>query len=116
MNQMLAVPKKPQEDSTKPPSDALLKASYNAGVASGRLQAIEESMDTLAGLIFKAEGLIASLGDSADQAIRNNANHTLRALQVAFAAVTDSKSGSAAYSELLEQSRQRLLKKTATMH
>jgi hypothetical protein len=116
MNQMPAVPKKPQEDSIKPPSDALLKASYNAGVASGRLQAIEESMDTLAALIFKAEGLIAGLGDSADNTIRDNANHTLRALQVAFAAVTGSTNGSAAYRELLEQSRQRVLKKTATMH
>jgi hypothetical protein len=110
------VPKKPQDSSTKPPSDALLQASYNAGVASGRLQAIEESMDTLAGLIFKAQGLIDSLGDNAEAAIRDNANHTLRALHVAFAAVTDSVNGSAAYRDLLEQSRQRLLKKSAAMH
>jgi hypothetical protein len=113
---MPTVPKKPKDDSPKPPSDALLKASYNAGLASGRLQAIEESMDTLAGLIFKAEGLIAGLDDNSDGAIKDNASHTLRALQVAFAAVTGSVNGSVAYRELLAQSRQRLLKKAAAMH
>lgn len=98
------------------PSDELVKASYNAGVASGRLAAIEESMDAVAALIVRAESLIAGIEGKADQAVRQNADHTLRALHVAFAAVTDSTNGSPAFRELLEQSRQRLLKKTATMH
>jgi len=110
------VPKKTPEQSFKKPSDELLKASYNAGLANGRLEAIEESMDTVAALIFKAEAMIAGLGESADKAMRDNANHTLRALQVAFAAVTGATHGSAACLELLEQSRQRLEKKAATMH
>jgi hypothetical protein len=98
------------------PSDELVKASYNAGVASGRLAAIEESMDAVAALIVRAESLIAGIEGKADQAVRLNADHTLRALHVAFAAVTDSTNGSPAFRELLEQSRQRLLKKTSTMH
>jgi hypothetical protein len=104
------------DSSTKQPSDALLKASYNAGLASGRIQAIEESMDTLAGLIFKAEAMKNALGDNADQALRDSAEHTVRALQLAFAAVTGSANGSEAFRELLEQSQQRLLKRAASMH
>lgn len=73
-------------------------------------------MDTVAALIFKAEAMIAGLGDNADNAMQANANHTLRALQVAFAAVTGAANGSAACRELLEQSRQRLNKKAAAMH
>lgn len=73
-------------------------------------------MDTVAGLIFKAEAMIASLGGDPDRAILDNASHTLRALHVAFAAVTGSVNGSAAFNELLEQSRQRVLKKAAAMH
>jgi hypothetical protein len=110
------VTKKPKANPAVPPSDALLKASYNAGFASGRIEAIEESMDTLAGLIFKADMMIDGLGDDTQNVLRANADHTLRALHVAFAAVTGSVKGSAAYLALLEQSRQRLLKKASTMH
>lgn len=101
---------------TEVPSDALVKASYNAGIASGRIAAIEESMDAVAALIFKAESLLAGLGDSADAAVRANADHTLRALRVAFAAVTDAANGSQAFLELLEQSRQRLARKAVSVH
>jgi hypothetical protein len=110
------VPKKPKEPISKQPSDELVKASYNAGIASGRIAAIEESMDAVAGLIFRAEALIAGLDSDSENAMRDNANHTLRALHVAFAAVTDSENGSVAYRGLLEQSRQRLHKKAAAMH
>lgn len=110
------MPKTPKDPAAAQPSDKLVKASYNAGVASGRLAAIEESMDAVAALIIRAESLIAGIKDKADDAVRQNADHTLRALHVAFAAVTDSANGSEAFRELLEQSRQRLLKKTTTMH
>jgi hypothetical protein len=110
------MPKKPKETIDRPPSDELVKASYNAGVASGRLAAIEESMDAIANLIVRAENLIAGIKDKADDAVRLNADHTLRARHVAFAAVTDAENGSPAYRELLEQSRQRLLRKSSTMH
>lgn len=100
---------------TKPGAE-LLKASFDAGFADGRLAAIEESMDTVAGLIFKAETMIAGLGENPDRALLDNASHTLRALHVAFAAVTGSANGGAAFHSLLEQSRQRLLKKTAAIH
>lgn len=114
--QKSAVPKKSKEAPIKPTSE-LLKASYNAGAASGRLEAIEESMDSVAGLIFKAEAMIAGLGDNPDKAIQNNADHTLRALQLAFAAVTGSVNGSPAFRELLEQSRLRLqTQASATRH
>lgn len=110
------MPKKPKDIPIKPPSDALLQAAYNSGLANGRIEAIEESMDAVAGLIFKVETMIAGLGENADAAMRDNANHTLRALQVAFAAVTDSVNGGPAFLDLLEQSRQRLHKKAAAMH
>lgn len=97
-------------------SSDVLMASYKAGFAEGRLEAIEESMDSVAELIFKAEDMIVGLGDKPDGAIRNNADHTLRALQLAFAAVTGSINGSAAFRDLLAQSRQRLLKKAGSMH
>ncbi|MDB6063634.1 MAG: hypothetical protein JWM78_3737 [Verrucomicrobiaceae bacterium] len=70
-------------------------------------------MDTVAGLIFKAEAMIAGLNSDA---LKENASHTLRALHVAFAAVTDSANGSPAFHELLDQSKQRLLKKSASLH
>lgn len=105
--------KKPKSSVT-PASDKLVKASYNAGLANGRVKAIEESMDAVAALIFKAEGLLASLGSDAAQ--RDNADHTLRALRLAFAAVTGSTSGSPAFEELLEQSRRRLDEQSSTMH
>lgn len=108
--------KKSKENSPITPSSELLKASYNAGFASGRLEAIEESMDAVAALIFKAEGIIAGLGDTPDSAMQANANHTLRALQIAFAVVTDSVNGSPAFNALLDQSRQRLQTKAASMH
>lgn len=110
------MPKKSPDSPPSKASDALVKASYNAGVASGRLAAIEESMDAVAALIFKAESLLAGLGDNVDAAGRANADHTVRALRVAFAAVTDSTNGSPAFTELLEQSRQRLLRKTSSVH
>lgn len=108
--------KKTKESANVKPSNELLLASYNAGHASGRLEAIEESMDTIAALIQKAETLIAGLGENPDRAIHENASHTLRALQVAFAAVTGSANGSAACNALLEQSRARLAKKTSALH
>jgi hypothetical protein len=92
----------------KPTSDVLV-ASYNAGFAEGRLEAIEESMDAIAKLIFKAETMMAGLGDNPEQVLRDNADHTLRALHLAFAAVTGSINGSAAFRDLLAQSRQRVL-------
>lgn len=93
----------------------LVKASYNAGVASGRLEAIEESMDAVAALIVKAEDLIAGLGEN-DRGARDNADHTLRALYLAFAAVTGSVNGSPAFRELLQQSRRRLSKGLTVTH
>lgn len=73
-------------------------------------------MDSVAALIFKAEDIITSLGEGAERGVRENADHTLRALNVAFAAVTGSVNGSAAFHDLLAQSRQRLLKKAGAMH
>lgn len=110
------MPKTPKDTPARPPSDELVKASYNAGFASGRIAAIEESMDAVAALIFKAERLLEGLGDSVDAAGRANADHTLRALRVAFAAVTDATNGSPAFLELLEQSQQRLLRKASSVH
>lgn len=91
-------------------------ASYKAGFAEGRLEAIEESMDAVAALIFKAEDMIAGLAENPERTIQENAKHTLRALHLAFAAVTGSVNGSAAFHDLLAQSRQRLLKKVGAMH
>ncbi|MET0378108.1 MAG: hypothetical protein ABW049_03875 [Spongiibacteraceae bacterium] len=110
------MPKKSKGNPGATPSSELLAASFNAGFAEGRLKAIEESMDTLAALIFKADAMIVGLGDNPDRALQDNASHTLRALHVAFAAVTGSVNGSAACHALLEQSRQRLLKKAAALH
>lgn len=107
---------KSKDYSTQKPGDGLLQASYNAGAANGRLEAIEESMDAVAKLIVKAETLVAGLGGDSDSAMRDNAAHTLRALHLAFAAVTGSVKDSPAYHELLEQSRQRLLKSAAALH
>ena len=98
------------------PGAEMLLASYNAGVADGRLEAIEESIDAVAALIFKAEAMIAGLGENLEPTLRDNANHTLRALQLAFAAVAGAVNGSAACRDLLEQSRQRLLKKANAIH
>lgn len=108
--------KKPTNNPLTKPGAELLKASFDAGFADGRLEAIEESIDTVAGLIFKAEAMIAGLGENPEQALQDNANHTLRALHVAFAAVSGSANGGAAFRSLLEQSRQRLLKKTTAIH
>ncbi|MFT3929260.1 MAG: hypothetical protein QM709_03080 [Spongiibacteraceae bacterium] len=91
------------------PSDQLVKASYNAGYASGRLEATEESMDAVAALIFKAETLQARRASGDDSALQENARHTLQALHLAFAAVTGSVNGSAGFHDLLAQSRQRLI-------
>jgi hypothetical protein len=110
------VSKKSKDSSLAERSSAVMAASYKAGFAEGRLEAIEESMDSIAALIFKAEDMITSLGEHAERALRDNANHTLRALHLAFAAVTGSVNGSAAFNNLLAQSRQRLLKKAGAMH
>lgn len=99
------------------PGDEVLKASFNAGFADGRLDAIEESMDAVADLIFKVEAMITALGEKPEPATLDQANHTLRALHVAFAAVTGSTSGSKAFTLLLEESRQRaLMQGAATRH
>jgi tRNA(Phe) wybutosine-synthesizing methylase Tyw3 len=98
------------------PSSDLLKASYDAGFAEGRIEAIEESMDAVAALIAKAESMIANLSTTADVAIRVNADHTLRALHVAFAAVAGAANGSAAFQSSLEESKQRHLQKTTAVH
>lgn len=108
--------KKSTTGPTAKPSADLLKASFDAGFADGRLEAIEESMDTVARLIFKAEAMIAGLGENPDRALQENASHTLRALHVAFAAVTGSVNGSAGFHALLEQCRQRPHKKTTAIH
>lgn len=109
--------KKPKATPPIKPSDEVLKASFNAGFADGRLDAIEESMDAVADLIFKVEAMIAALGEQPEPATLDQANHTLRALHVAFAAVTGSTSGSNAFTELLDESRQRaLMRDTATRH
>lgn len=110
------VSKKTKDNLLAKPVNDVLMASYKAGLAEGRLAAIEESMDSVAELIFKAEDLMVGLGDNPEGTIRANAEHTLRALNLAFAAVTGSASGSAAFLDLLTQSRQRLLKKTGVMH
>lgn len=108
--------KKSQNNPPIKPGNEIVVASYKAGLAEGRLAAIEESMDAVAELIGKAEDMIVGLGDNAPSAIRENANHTLRALNLAFAAVTGSINGSAAFLDLLTQSRQRLRKKAGAMH
>ena len=98
------------------PTDQLVKASYNAGHASGRLEAIEESVDAIAALIIKAEALQASLGESASTSLQENARHTLQALHLAFAAVSGSVNGSASFLDLLSESKHRLSKISAVVH
>lgn len=112
----IQMPKNPKENPSSKPSDQLVKASYNAGHASGRLEATEESMDAVAALIFKAEALQTKLGDSSNSATQENARHTLQALHLAFAAVTGSINGSADFQDLLAQSRQRLSKGSTLVH
>lgn len=94
----------------------LLKASYKTGHASGRLEAIEEGMDAVAVLIFKAEALQAKLDENADATMRENARHTLQALHLAFAAVTGAVNGSAAFRQLLDESRQRCSNTSNVVH
>lgn len=108
--------KKTKGSATKAERDELFQAAYNAGLADGRLQAIEESMDAVARLIDKAESMIAALSDETGAATRVNAEHTLRALHLAFAAVTGSANGSEAFRTLLEQSKARLQNGASTMH
>lgn len=110
------VSKKSKDNSLANRSSDVVVASYKAGFAEGRLEAIEESMDAVAELIFKAEDMIARLGENPERSIRDSADHTLRALNLAFSAVTGSVNGSAAFLDLLAQSRQRLLKKAGAMH
>lgn len=110
------MPKKSKDDTTDTARGGLVQASYNAGLAEGRLQAIEESIDAVANLIVKAEAMIAAFTDETSKSTRDNADHTLRALHLAFAAVTGSKSGSSAFNVLLDQSKERLQKGSSTMH
>jgi hypothetical protein len=98
------------------PSSDLVKASYDAGHAEGRLEAIQESVDAVAALITKAEAMIANLSANADSAIRINADHTLRALHIAFAAVSGSVNGSATFHATLEESKQRYQQKMSAVH
>jgi len=106
--------KKPNPDSK--PTDQLVKASYNAGHASGRLEAIEESVDAIAALIIKAETLLKNLGETANTNLQENARHTLQALHLAFAAVSGSVNGTPPFLDLLNQSKQRLSKNSAVVH
>lgn len=94
---------------------AVDELSYRAGVADGRVQAIEESMDAIAALLVKAETMLAALPPEADKAMRDNAQHTVRALRVAFAAVSGAKQDSAAFQTLLGESKARL-RPDSTMH
>lgn len=110
------MPKDPKTNSNLAARDELVQASYKAGHASGRLEAIEESMDAIVALIIKAEALQESVSEKANAAMQENARHTLQALHLAFAAVTDSVNGSAAFRELLEQSKQRLSNGSHTRH
>lgn len=108
--------KKAKDNSIPKPSDKLLQASYKAGLASGRLEAIEESIDAIAALIIKAEALQGGFNDNTSPATCENARHTLQALYVAFAAVSGSINGSAAFQALLAQSKQRLTQSAAIVH
>jgi hypothetical protein len=107
---------KSKDTRTAPPSDQLVKASYNAGYASGRLEATEDSMDAVAALIVKAETLQTNLSEQASVAMQENARHTLQALHLAFAAVTGSVNGSAGFRDLLAQSKERLSQGAAVRH
>jgi hypothetical protein len=110
------VSKKSSQNPLAKSDSGLSMASYKVGFAEGRLDAIQESMDAIAELIFKAEVMIASLGEGPESAICNNADQTLRALHLAFAAVTGSVKGSPAFLDLLAQSRQRQHEKAGAMH
>lgn len=110
------MPKKSKDDATDTPRGELVQASFNAGIAEGRLQAIEESMDAVASLIVRAEAMVGAFTEETGQVTRDSAEQTLRALRLAFAAVTGSKSGSAAFLTLLDQSKERLQKGSSTMH
>lgn len=90
--------------------------SYKVGVADGRVQAIEESMDTVAVLIVKAEAMIAAFDADTAQARRDNADHTVHALYLAFAAITGTERGSAAFLTLLRESKTRLSGGASTRH
>jgi len=110
------VSKKSKDNPSPERGSDVVIASYKAGFAEGRLAAIEESMDALAALIFKAEDMIGGLGENAERSMRDSAEHTLRALNLAFAAVTGSVNGSPAFRDLLNQSRQRLRKQAGAIH
>jgi len=110
------VSKKSKGDTPKTERGELALASYNVGVADGRLQAIEESMDAVASLIVRAEAMVGAFTEETSQVTRDSAEQTLRALRLAFAAVTGTKSDSAAFLTLLDQSKERLQKGSSTMH
>ena len=110
------MPKSVKETFAGKPNGDVLKAAYDAGFAEGRIEAIEESMDAVVALIEKAEFLIANLSEPVDGAVRANASHTLHALHVAFAAVTGSANGSAAFQTLLDESKQRHRQKNSAIH
>lgn len=98
------------------PRPELVEPSYKVGLADGRLQAIEESMDAIAALIVKAEAMIAGLDPEAEPGRHKNGDQFLRALHLAFAAVTGSVNGSAAFSSLLEESKVRLAGRDSNVH
>jgi hypothetical protein len=98
------------------PRPELVEPSYKVGVADGRLQAIEESMDAVAALIVKAETMLASFGPEVAPAKRDSGEQFLRALYLAFAAVTGSANGSPAFTSLLEESKARLAGRDSRVH
>lgn len=110
------MPKKPKGNAPEAPRVELIEPSYKVGIADGRVQAIEESMDAVAALIVKAESMIAAFDADVESSKRENADHTLRALYLAFAAITGAANGSAAFQSLLTQSKERLGGGSSTMH
>lgn len=106
----------PKSNTSEASRIGLDEPSYKVGVADGRVQAIEESMDEIAMLIARAETMIAAFGAETDQIRRDNADHTVRALYLAFAAITGSENGSAAFQSLLAQSGARVSSGASTTH
>jgi hypothetical protein len=110
------VPKNSDNATAKMTNAGLDEPSYRVGVADGRVQAIEESMDAVASLIMRAETMAAALRPDAAAAMRANAEHTVRALHLAFAAVSGAKNGSAAFQSLLAESAARIGSDKETRH
>lgn len=110
------MPKNSDNATAKKTTAGLDEPSYKVGVADGRVQAIEESMDAVTNLIVRAETMAAALPPEADTIMRDNAEHTVRALHLAFAAVSGARNGSAAFQTALTESKARLESGAATMH